>query len=232
MRSLNTNVRYYHSSPAVLEESTVDASENVNESTTTQASQSFDITSRPSFEVEKEENLQYLTLISVEEYETLSKNIDFIKADRENSPIASFRKLLHYNLGSGDVENALVHFGDLVYHETPHRFEVEYLMCLLIEARKFEELGRVYRIFKDSGLQYTEQTFDILFKGFGESGNVAAIMEIYENCFLNKIIPKIENIFQIVKCSAIGGDPKTFFRFYTRVYHKVWFHRLNHSYHY
>lgn len=217
------NARFYHTSRKMLESS----SEVVENVEPTPLNSKSDITKKPLFTAEKEEISQYLTVISEEEYEALSRNLDFIKADRENSPVPAFRKLFHYYLNKNDSENAQVHFNDLIRYDAPLRFEIEYLMTLLIESEKFDAFSRLYRIFKDSGLKPTEQTFGILFKGFGESGKVDQIMEIYESSFAHRLIPSIDNIFCIVKCAAIGGDPKTFFRFYTRIYHKVCLYTLD-----
>lgn len=186
-------------------------------------SKNFDITEMPSFDEFKNLHLNNLTVVSESELAALDDEVQSSK-DVDNVVAAiALRKLLHYHLYHGNAEYVLVYYNDLVTIEYPVVYEYDMIFSVLAENKKFSEISRLYKHFKSSGQKPTATTINILFRALGESGDIALIMEIYESAFANRIIPSVENLFQIVKCAAIAGEPKNFHRFYSRIKYKVCF---------
>lgn len=160
-----------------------------------------------------------------EELSAVDARVRRFKANGKQPNVADSLWLILANMKKNKLDAAVVSWHDLVTQVTPDILHWNLMLVHLAKAKNYALLSEVYEHFKLAVIKRklpgpVPMTYNILLKAFSERGDVEKALEIYEDFFNNRWIPEVYHIQCVAKAAALGGDPRNFHRFVSRLIHK------------
>jgi pentatricopeptide repeat protein len=169
---------------------------------------------------------QFLPAVVIEEeMATVVQRVQKVKSTGKKPSIADSLWLVLANLRKNNLESATVAWNDLLSQTMPDILHWNLMLVHAGQARNAKLVEDLYENFKLAVIKRrlpgpVPVTYNVVLKSFAERGDLAIVMEVYEDFFANGWIPELHHLYSVTKAAALAGEPKAFTRFMSRLEHK------------